>query len=164
MNIDSSSRLLAGFMMPLSHILTLTLVFCLTPHTLSIESSSVIDDTFVRYTLVALIWTGSYMVGSSIAGSYSRMDILLPNQIQLIWSAIALPLSFYLLWIVWQFVRGKDPSRFKLKLILVGLALLVVFLGFSVSLDAWYTSIVFPFPLLQIVGIIFLYKYYFNSS
>ncbi|MHA2303331.1 MAG: hypothetical protein ACXACD_20500, partial [Candidatus Thorarchaeota archaeon] len=99
--------------------------------------------------------------GSSIAGPYSRMDLLLPNQIQLIWSAIALPISFYLLWIVWQFVRRKYASRFRLKLLLVGLALFAVFLGFSYSLDAWYTILLFPFPLLQLVGALFLYgKYY----
>jgi hypothetical protein len=164
MNSENSSGRLVESMMPYSHILTLTLVSLFAPHTISIESSGVIDDTFVRYTLVALIWTVSYTDGSSIAGPYSRMDLLLPNQIQLIWSAIALPISFYLLWVVWQYVRRKYPSRFRLKLLLVGLALLVVFLGFSLSLDAWYTIIVFPFPLLQLVGALFLYRKYFTPS
>ncbi|MHA1951779.1 MAG: hypothetical protein ACW99G_16515 [Candidatus Thorarchaeota archaeon] len=164
MNTKSNSGRLVGFMMPLTHLLALALVFLFTPHTLSIESSGVIDDTFVRYTLVALIWTVSYTVGSSFVGPYSRMDLLLPNPIQLIWSAIALPLSFYLLRVVWQYVKGENPSRFRLKLLLVGLAMLVIFLGFSYSLDAWYVILLFPFPLLQLVGAFLLYRYYSGPS
>ena len=131
-------------------ILVVLLILLLAPHTLSIEFRSLVDNTRTSITLVAAVWTVIYSYGNRLSGPFSSLSLLLPTIVHVIWSALAIVLGVFLLWMVYR--RAWSEGKTLLGLLLAHLVIPFLYLGaFSCRFDSWAGMTAFPVPVLQIL-------------
>jgi hypothetical protein len=139
------------------------MILLFAPHTLSIESGNYTDNSYVEFALVAFLWTLSYSYGSNLGGPFVRTQLSLPLPIQLVMGFLSLLASLYLFRSVGRFAIAHELKPFVRDVAIVSLVLLVVITGpFSYLLldGATISSVTVPFPLLEILGSLVIYRTY----
>jgi hypothetical protein len=140
-------------------LVVLIAIFLLVPHTLYVEIASAVDNSYTSWMLIALVWVFSYTYGSNIAGPYSGVSLSLPDIWYLALSAGMILPSILLVWAVYQHSLGGNSTRIRLAIIIAVAVILILSAGiFSFALDAWYHTFAIPFPLLQLLGCLLVYR------
>lgn len=144
-------------------ILILLLIILLAPHTLSIEFKSLADNHQTSITLVATVWTIRYSYGSYLSGPFSSLSLLMPTIVHTIWSAMAMTLGVFLLWMVFCRAWGKGKTICG---VLLGTLIIPLFYlaAFSYRLDGWAGMDAFPLPVLQILTYFVAQRWYSRSD
>ncbi len=144
-------------------ILILVLIFLLAPHTLSIEFRSLVDNHQTSIILVATVWTISYSYGSYLSGPFSSLSLLMPTIVHTIWSAMAMTLGVFLLWMVSCRAWGKGKT---IRGVLLGTLIIPLFylVAFSYRLDGWAGMDAFPLPVLQILTYFVAHRWHARSD
>ncbi len=136
-------------------LLIVILILALFPHTRSVERNyGILDGEYGRVTYVASLWTLSTERWSGIE---CETNLLPPNALQTIWTVFALSIGLALFWMVMRMPGYSSGRRFKTGVLIMTCAWPVFLLGFNWVSD-WYVFSVSPFPILQLVGSLFLLR------
>ena len=134
----------------------LILVALLVPHSLGISRLNHPDDSYIRYTVSAVLWEMSHESGSTIAGPYSYTYFEFLYIPALLLGALFLPLYISVIITQWRFMKGTTTKRTILRVI--GLALFIqAFLQFAslgYRLDGWALLQTYPLPIFHTLNIL----------
>jgi hypothetical protein len=132
-------------------------VLILVPHTLYLERMGAIDLSYSKVSLVALLWILSYTEGANIAGPFVKSEFSLPNIDTLIWSAGIMLVSMCVFWLVYHYAQRAEQKRFPKGLVIAAIVLFLLYGSSGYMLDGMFTSVVVPFPLMQLLGSALVY-------
>ncbi len=141
-----------------SRLAILAAIFLLVPHTLYFKTSSAIDNSYTSWTLIASLWAFGYIYGSRFSGPFSGVFLSLPEDWQLILTTGVVLSGIFLVWTVYRYSLGGTNMRLKLRVALVALAIVIVSGALSFVADGWLHTYAIPFPLLQLLGSLLVYK------
>jgi len=134
----------------LSRFLAILILMALfVPHSLGISRLNQPDNSYIRYTVSAVLWAISHESGSTIAGPYNYTFIEFLSIPTLLLGALFLPLYIIVIITQWRFIKGTTTKKSILRVI--GFTLLIqVFLQFAFLwywLDGWASLQTYPLPI-----------------
>ena len=142
---------------PRAILILLVLVSLTIPHTLGIRRGS----SYIRFTLVAALWTLIHESGSTIAGPYSYTLFPFPNEQALLWTALFVPLQLCTSYVMFRFAGGAIERETASRVVIAAL-IIQAFLsgalwsGYASGSDisrVYLFDTVIPLPIFHIVSV-----------
>ena len=134
----------------------LILVALFVPHSLGIAHLNFPDNSYIRYTVSAVLWAISYENGSTIAGPYSDTSFEFLSIATLLFGALFLLLFISIIITQWRFIKGTTTKRSILRII--GLALIIQLFPisplFSFRLTGLGYTQLYPLPIFHTLNVL----------
>lgn len=140
-------------------LLLLIVAALLVPHTFEITNQNYMDATFTRYSVIMLLLTLFYEYGSTLAGPYSTLSIMLPTSAPLL-NILTLIVNISIIVILWGLIKGRVTKNVILYIITIVLCVqaFLVLVFFSIQLDAWASVLSIPLPIFPIISILIVLR------
>lgn len=138
---------------PQTIFILLVLVSLIIPHTLGIRHQSFYDNSHIRFTLVAALWTVIHESGSTIAGPYSYTLFPFPNDAALLWTALFIPLQLCTSYVVFQSVKGTTEKETALCVVVIALVIQAFLAGALWFGFDYLRESVLPLPVFHLVSL-----------
>lgn len=134
-------------------LILLFLVSLVIPHTLGITRQDFYDNSHIRFTLVAALWTLIHEFGSTIAGPYSYTLFPFPNEPALLWTALFTPLQLCTSYVIFRFAEGATDRPTASRVVMAAFVIQAFLAGALWFGYSGYFSMVIPLPIFHIVSV-----------